>query len=739
MIFEDITMNTIKKDPSRSNSTQTNPARRTFLQGLVAGGVMTALGLNPVAALAATGRRESPVLRGTEFDLVIDEMPVNFTGQTRTAMTINGSIPGPTLRWREGDVVTLRVTNRMEVSTSLHWHGIILPFEMDGVPGLTYAGIAPGTTFTYRFKVEQSGTYWYHSHTGFQEQNAIYGAIVIAPASADRVAYDQDHVVMLNDWSDSSPEFIFNRLKTADGYYNYVKPDLMDLIHQSEKMGFGAAVEDRLMWDKMRMSPRDLSDVTGATYTYLMNGITPSGDWTALFRPGEKIRLRFINGSSMSYFDVRIPGLKMTVVAADGQDVHPVTVDEFRIGVAEIYDVIVEPASDQAYCIFAQSLDRSGYARGTLTPHADLRAPVPAMDPVPTLTMADMGMDMSGMDMSGMNMGGMDKQGQSMNGMDMGSKPDKPAMAGMDMSGSAHQQMPGMDMNGQSMGGMDMGNKPAKPAMTGMDMSGSAKQKMPGMNMNGQSMGGMDMGNKPAKPAMAGMDMGGHHHTPGMDMSDKSTPPAMSGMDMDGAKNKPAMAGMNKGTNPMDLPGLHNRNLKDGMLKLDWHPETENGVGVGMKAQQVSMSLSDPGAGLRNNGRKVLTYGDLRGIDGPISDREPERGIELHLTGNMDRYIWGFNGVSYRDAAPIELKYGETVRIVLINDTMMNHPIHLHGMWSELENDKGEYLARKHTLSVAPGHAVSYRVSANAIGRWAYHCHLLYHMNAGMFREVRVV
>lgn len=431
----------------------------------------------------------------------------------------------------------------------------------------------------------------------------------------------------------------------------------------------------------------------------------------------------------MSYFDVRIPGLKMTVVAADGQDVHPVTVDEFRIGVAEIYDVIVEPSSDQAYCIFAQSLDRSGYARGTLTPHADLRAPVPAMDPVPTLSMADMGMDMSGMDMGGMDMPGMNQKRQSMQGMDMGDK-SKPAMTGMDMGGSAHHHMPGMDMTAKPMKGMNSADKSAPPAMAGMDMGGKNK------------------------PAMAGMDMGGpnHQHMPGMDMTakpmngmnsaDKSAQPAMAGMDM-GGQNKPAMNGMDRGEhaphNPMDLPGLHNRNLKDGMLKLDWHPDTEHGVGVGMRAQQVSMSLSDPGAGLRNNGRKVLTYGDLRGIDGPISPREPERGIELHLTGNMDRYIWGFNGVSYSDAAPIELKYGETVRIVLINDTMMNHPIHLHGMWSELENDQGEYMARKHTLTVAPGHAVSYRVSANAIGRWAYHCHLLYHMNAGMFREVRVV
>ncbi|MHB8921365.1 MAG: copper resistance system multicopper oxidase, partial [Halothiobacillus sp.] len=678
--FEDTAMKSFKD----KNTALPSHSRRVFLQGLAAGGVMTALGLRPNTAFAATNQQGAPLLQGPEFDLVIDEMPVNFTGQTRTARTINGSIPGPTLRWREGEVVTLRVTNRLNEHTSLHWHGIILPFEMDGVPGLSYAGIAPGTTFVYRFRVNQSGTYWYHSHSGFQEQNAVYGAIVIDPAKPDRVAYDRDYVVMLSDWSDSSPDFIFNRLKTGDGYYNYVKPDLIDLYHQAQKEGVGTALEQRLMWDRMRMSPRDLLDVTGATYTYLMNGITPAGDWTALFKPGEKIRLRFINGSSMSYFDVRIPGLKMTVVAADGQDVHPVTIDEFRFGAAETLDVIVEPGADQAYCLFAQSMDRSGYSRGTLTPHPDLRAPLPPMDPVPTLTMADMGMNMSGMDMSGMDMSGTQPQ---------------PAMAGMDMGGTKHQP---------AMAGMDMGGTKPQPAMAGMDMGGTKHQ-----------------------PAMAGMDMGGTKHQPAMAGMDMNTAP-MPGMDHSMSMGHPTR-------NPLDLPGLHNRQLKDGMLSIDWTPPTEHGVGVDMKAQQVSLRLDDPGAGLRNNGRKVLTYSDLRGIDGPISDREPERGIELHLTGNMYRYIWGFNGVSYADATPIELKYGETVRVVLINDTMMNHPIHLHGMWSELENDQGDYLARKHTLSVAPGHAVSYRVSANAIGRWAYHCHLLYHMNGGMFREVRVL
>lgn len=593
-----------------NRDTLPNISRRTFVQGLAVGGTLATFGFMPVRALAGGAKQATKAaeLHGPEFDLVIDNAPVNFTGQTRTAMTINGSIPGPTLHWREGEFVTLRVTNRLPVSTSLHWHGILLPFQMDGVPGLSYSGIAPGETFVYRFRVNQSGTYWYHSHTNFQEQNALYGAIVVHPANGERVDSDRDYVVMLNDWSDSNPDFIFNRLKTADGYYNYVQPTLEDFIKRARQQGFGKALDWRLMWNKMRMSPRDLLDVTGATYTYLVNGTTPTGDWTGLFQRGESVRLRFINGSSMSYFDVRIPGLKMKVVAVDGQDIHPVSIDEFRLGAAETVDVVVEPSSEQAYSIFAQAMDRSGYARGTLTPHADMRAPVPAMDPVPTLSMNDMAMkiDMSGMD-------------------------------------------------------------------------------MPGMSHDG------------------------------------------------------AMSSMNKTDhNPLLLPGIHNRNVSNSTLDVNWHPPTENGVGSGMRAQQVSMRLDDPGAGLRDNGRKVLTFADMHTIGGSITEKTPERGIEIHLSGNMERYIWGFNGVSYADADPVQLKYGESVRIMLVNDTMMTHPIHLHGLWSELENERGEFQVRKHTLSVSPGHALTYRVYADAVGRWAYHCHLLYHMNAGMFREVRV-
>jgi CopA family copper-resistance protein len=623
-----------------------NHSRRRFVQGLGAGGALAGFGFLEKPVWALNSPAQPRELSGTQFDLVIGETAVNFTGRMGVATTVNGQVPAPTLRWREGDTVTLRVTNRLKERTSIHWHGIVLPSEMDGVPGLSYPGIAPGETFTYRFKVGQSGTYWYHSHSGFQEQRGHYGPLVIEARKPEPFSYDRDHVVMLSDWTDASPDFVFSRLKKMDGYYNYAQPTLGDFIRQAKKEGLGNAWASRAMWDKMRMSPRDLADVSGATYTYLMNGTTPTGNWTGLFRRGERIRLRFINGSAMSFFDVRIPGLKMTVVSADGQNVHPVTVDEFRIGVAETYDVIVEPHDDMAYTIFAQSMDRSGYARGTLAPHAGMAAEVPLLDPIPALTMADMGMSMADM------------------GMDMGD---------MDMSGTDHGHM---DHSKGKMGGM---------SMPGMDHS----------KMNH------------AKGEMNGMDMAGMDHGAG------------------------AMKGMN-------MPGMDKPHGSGGVMKVKHHPATEYGPGTAMHSSMVSTRLDDPGVALRNNGRRVLTYADLRSLDGWLDPREPGRTIELHLTGNMERYMWSFDGVKFSDAEPLRLTYGERVRIVLVNDTMMDHPVHLHGMWSEVESPDGEFQVRKHTVSVKPGHAVSYRVLADARGRWAYHCHLLYHMKAGMFREVQV-
>ncbi len=584
---------------------------------------------------ALEGGDRPRVLAGSEFDLAIARSSVEIGGRSRRATTVNGTLPGPVLRWREGDTVTLRVANRMDEASSIHWHGIVLPSNMDGVPGLSFDGIAPGSSYTYRFKVRQHGTYWYHSHSSLQEQTGVYGPLIIDPAQPEARRCERDYVVMLSDWSDEDPRRIKSRLKKQSNYYNFHRRTLVDLFLDARRDGWRATLADRRMWSAMRMSPTDLSDVGGYTYTYLVNGAAPDDNWTGLFNPGERVRLRFINASAMSYFDVRIPGLRMTVVAADGQDVEPVAVDEFRIAVAETYDVVVEPGSSEAYTIFAQSMDRSGYARATLARREGLAAPVPALDPRPLLTMADMGMDHGAM---------------------AGMSPD--AMQGMD-----HGAMAGMSSD--AMQGMDHG------AMAGMSPD---------------AMQGMDHG------AMAGM-----------------SPDAMQSMDHS------AMAGMIQ------------------------HPATERGNPlVDAQAMAPTARLDDPGVGLRDNGRRVLTYADLRSTFPDPDGRSPMRSIELHLTGHMEKFAWSFNGLKFSDAGPIRLRYGERVRLVLVNDTMMAHPIHLHGMWSDLEDEAGRFQVRKHTIDMPPGTRRSYRVTADALGRWAYHCHLLFHMETGMFREVVV-
>ncbi|MEW8024993.1 MAG: copper resistance system multicopper oxidase [Candidatus Thiodiazotropha sp.] len=614
-------MNEKQHDPI--NNGGLDLTRRRFVKGLALGGAFTGLGFGG-SVFATTMKQPGPqTLQGTEFDLTLAEQAVNFTGAPRVATTVNGSLPAPILRWRVGDTVTLRVTNLLPETSSIHWHGIILPSAMDGVPGIAdgFQGIHPGKTFTYRFPVTQSGTYWYHSHSGFQEQTGLYGAIVVDPREPDPVSYDRDYVVLFSDWTDEDPNDVYRKLKKLSHYYNFSERTHADLMRDIETKGLDATWNDRKMWKQMRMSQRDLSDVTGYTYTFLANGRTPADGWTGLFRKGEKVRLRFINGSAMTFFDVRIPGLKMTVVAADGQNLEPVTVDELRLGVAETYDVIVEPMHDMAYTIFAQDIARSGYARGTLTPDLSMTAAIPEIDPVPNLGHDDMGMAMHGMEHAGHDMGGMDHSQHTM--------PDGGIMAGMDHS--QHE----------------------------MGMSGGA---------NGNGL----------KP------------------------------------------------NPSDFTA--------GPVA---HAKTEYGPHIDMRADAPQYRLDDPGVGLRNNGRRVLTYADLRNLRISPDIREPDREIELHLTGNMSRYMWSINGVKFADADPLRWKLGERLRITFVNDTMMNHPMHLHGMWSDLETGDNNFLPRKHTVIVQPGSRISYRVTVDAEGGWAYHCHLLYHM-LGMFRTVIV-
>jgi CopA family copper-resistance protein len=663
--------------------------RRRFVQGAAAAGALASFGLPRARAAAAQPWPAGhPELSGSVFNLEIGSTPVNVTGNRASATLVNELLPGPVLRWREGDTVVLNVTNRLSVPTSIHWHGILSPSNMDGVPGLSFAGIMPGETFAYRIPLPQHGTYWYHSHSAFQEQTGLYGAIIVEPKGGYAQRFDRDYVVLLSDWSNQDPEQLVSNLKFQSNYYNWHQRTVGTFFADVTKKGLGATVADRIAWGRMRMDPTDLADVSGITYTYLLNGTAPAANWTGLFQPGERVRLRFINGSSMTFFDVRIPGLKMTVVAADGNDVDPVPVDEFRIGVAETYDVIVEPGNG-AYTIFAQSEDRTGFARGTLAPRAGMAGPIPPMDPRPLRTMADMGMG----NMAGMNMGGGSGKG---------------SMAGMDMGGNAKGSgsMPGMDMSGGSggMASMDHGSMP------GMAMGGSGKMAGMAMGAGSGGMAGMDMG----QGGMAGMAREGSPANP------VSTPvvtkPTMGRLGSNGQHGRPGLTG-----DSGDALGA----------KLNGSVEVDN---VAMAPEN---RLDDPGIGLGNNGRTVLAYTDLRSLR-PMADRRPpSREITLRLTGNMERYIWGFDGKKFSEAGPIVLSRGERVRFTLINDTMMEHPIHLHGMFQQLENGQGDHLPMKHTVIVKPGGKLSYLFTAEP-GRWAFHCHLLYHMEMGMFREVRV-
>ncbi len=562
--------------------------RRQFLAGLGAAGSFMALSRTGQAGTITAGER--PPL---EMELHITRQKVHIAGRSGEGYCVNGHMPGPVLRWQEGREVRIHVHNHMDEPTSLHWHGIRLPSDQDGVPGLSFAGIPPGGQFTYSFPVLQSGTYWYHSHMGHQESSGLYGALIVEPAGASPLPKaDQDYTILLSDWSDVSAEQIVDNLKMQDDYYNFRQRSLASLPEESRQAGgLMAALKSRLQWSRMRMSATDISDVSGVLYTYLMNGEAPAQGWSGLFRPGERVCLRVINAAAMTLFDVRVPGLEMLVVEADGNPVVPVPVDEFRIAPGETYAVMVTPRKAQPYTIFAQSEDRTGYARGTLTPRYGLLGDIPPMDPRPVRGMVDMGMAM-------------------------------PMKAGM------------------------------------------------------KSMAGMAM-----PPAI--------RRTPADEIDDPGPPPL----------------------------NVENQNVAESPVER----------------------VSSPGDGLEGTGRRVLAYSDLVALRPPPDQRPPSREIILHLTGNMERYIWGFNGRKYSESGPIHLALGERVRFTVINDTMMEHPLHLHGLWSELENGADDqHRPLKHTVISQPGSRMSVLVTADAPGAWAYHCHLMYHMQTGMFREVVV-
>ena len=585
---------------------------------------------------------------------------MTIDGRKMRAIGVNGTVPAPLIRLREGQTVRLHVTNDLDEDSSIHWHGVLVPPQFDGVPGISFPGIRPKSTFVYEFPIIQNGTYWYHSHSGLQEQLGHYGPIVIDPAGVDPVKYDREHVIVLADHSAISPEAIFRAMKVDPGHFNFQRQTLAGLLSKRDQ-----ALKDRLDWGKMRMDPTDISDATGSAYTYIVNGYGPRDNWTALFTPGERVRLRFINASAMTTFNVRIPGLPLTVVQADGQNVRPVMVEEFQIGVAETYDVIVTPPDDRAYTLVGEAIDRSGMARATLAPRAGMTAQVPPLRERPLATMKDMGMDMSSM----------------------------PGMEGMDMSGGGMSPMRGVDPTAE------------KNASAKLTVAGAAPMAM-GAAPGGTAMAGMDHSN------MAGMAAGGG---------------AMAGMDHSAMAGQP---GMDMGS--MEMGPMNMRDFSKA-------PQVKRSPGVQTISPMPMDRTGEPGQGLENVGHKVLVYKDLVALERNPDVRAPDRSLDIHLTGNMERFMWSFDGEKMSDVHdPIPFIEGERVRINLINDSMMGHPIHIHGHFFELVTGHGDHAPRKHTVIVQPGGKVTWDFTADAVGDWAFHCHLLYHMHAGMMRVVSV-
>ncbi|MBY0384251.1 copper resistance system multicopper oxidase [bacterium] len=612
-------------------------SRRQFLKRVNGFGILTFVSyFLPPYVWAEIKNQKKALNTSNSIDLTIDRTEFMVNGRTGSAVTVNGTVPGPILRFREGEEAIIRVSNKLNETTSIHWHGILLPPEMDGVPGVSFAGIKPGETFEYRFPLRQSGTYWYHSHSGGQEFEGLYGPLIVDPAKQEMISYDRDYVILLSDWSFMSPTKIILKLKKESTYFNYQKRTVGDFIRDVKREGFSKTFSERMRWQRMRMDPTDISDVTGATYSYLMNGLSPEANWTGLFRKGEKIRLRFIDAGAMTVFDVRIPGLKMTVVQADGQNVQPIKVEEFRIGPGETYDVIVEPNEDGPYAVFAETIDRSGYALGTLGTIQGQKVELPERRKRAVRTMDDMGMSMD--DMLDHNM--------SSKLLTSGAQRDSNAMAGMNMDGASRK----------------------------------SEKKDPSAAHNLQRM--------KLKPSV---------------VSHLST--------------------------ESEIPGA---------IAVKHGPDT-HGSGNSVTPEKTKSRLHEPGSGLENSSRKVLVYTDLRAIEPYEDQRKPSREIELHLTGNMDRYMWSIDGKKYTEASdPILFHYGERLRLTFVNDTMMEHPMHLHGMWMHLENGSGDFLPRKHTVVVKPAERLSVAVTADALGEWAFHCHMLIHMEMGMFRVVRV-
>lgn len=621
--------------------------------------------------------RPLPTVSGNDISLAIGQVSVEVDGKVSRAIGINGTVPGPLIRLKEGQRVRLRVQNTLDEDSSIHWHGLLVPFEMDGVPGVSFPGIMPRSTFDYEFDLSHAGTYWYHSHSAYQEEDGVYGPIVIDPAGPDPVAYDREHVLVLSDHSPLAGATIYRKLKQAGGpYFNRQRMTLSGLM-----AGKDLTAQERWEWAQMRMDAADIADVTGSTYAFTINGFGPYDNWTGLFTPGERVRLRVINASAQTTFNIRIPGLPMTVVQADGLNVRPVTVDEFQIGTAETYDVVVTPA-DRAYSFVSEASDRSGLGRATLAPREGMSAPVPPLRPRPLLTMKDMGM------------GDMDHSGMGHGGMGHG------AMSG---GSTAPAKMRGVDPTARQNASGELWK------LTGWNETGAAAATA-------------------AAAGMPGMDHTAMGHGPSASPATASTPVDHAAM----GHSMPAPASAGQAAAPMDHGSM-------GMRDFANAPQVDKNPGVQTISPMPVDRMGDPGTGLEDVGHRVLTYRDLMALERNPDVRAPSRQLDIHLTGNMERYMWSFDGVKMSEPAePIPFRHNERVRVRLVNDTMMQHPIHLHGHFFELVTGHGALSPRKHTVNVQPGGTATFDVTLDAQGDWAFHCHNLYHMTAGMMRVVTV-
>jgi CopA family copper-resistance protein len=687
-----------------------------------------------------------------EFNLAIEHVTLNITGRSRPAIAVNRSVPAPILRFREGEEVIINVANRLRESTSIHWHGLILPSGQDGVPGISdgFQGIAAGETHQYRFPLVQSGTYWYHSHSGVQEQAGLYGPLVIDPARPDPYGYDRDYIIQLSDWTDENPHRVIQNLKRDPGYYNYNKRTAASLANELARapnaQAREAIIRDRMMWGEMRMDPTDIEDVTG--YTFLVNGRTPQQNFTAVYRPGETVRLRFINAGAMSHFDVRIPGVEMTVVQAHGNNVQPVVVDEFRIAPAETFDVLVRPTGGRQFQILAESMGRQGFASASLATRDGLpMMPLPPHRERPLLTMTDMGGNYGpkGLDRGTLrpetdrpgqiapmdDMGGMDHSGMS----GMGNSSAQGGRQGMD-----HGNMPGMNHAPPAHGA---GARPAPAGSPAMDHS-----NMPGMGRS--SSLGRDPGFRLAAVSLPTASVPGA----GLFRLAQANQGSMQGMDH---SSMPGIGRQQEGQQPrpqrqQGRPAAPRREQRGAAPAAPDHSTMGHGAPGTGQVGQVDMSAASAHAGHGGMappdpfavdtgappGTRVLTYRMLRALSNPYPVREPNRIIEVRLTGNMERYFWSINGNRFSEAQPIVLNLGERVRMRFINETMMSHPMHLHGVWMQPQVGNGAQNPLLHTVSVRPGSTLDVDVEADAEGGWAFHCHMLFHMETGMMRKVEI-